>query len=126
MPDFKDKNPDNPSLLDAVVGLLNSQREGNIDLNTLVSLLTLCNLMGIVSFLNNQVQFDFNTTHTAGKSTDKAAMISSLLSMINSQGGEGKISPQMLIPMLKMLNSSGGDEKIDKLMGKLEQKKEDA
>ncbi|MDI3534223.1 MAG: hypothetical protein PWQ82_588 [Thermosediminibacterales bacterium] len=95
------------SLLDAVIGYLNCQRDQNIDSNTLISLLTLCNLLGIVNFLNTQTDSNFFAGGLQKtKSNDKQALINKLMTLLSGSGDDSKLNPQTILSLMKVLNKA--------------------
>ncbi len=103
----------NDNLLEMVISLLQSQKKEGLNSNTIISLLTLTNLLGIITFLGSQTDsgFKFEDINNFDKPSIPAGIdLEDMGKVLSSfmDGGGGKLNPAMLMSMAKMLSSQLG------------------
>lgn len=93
-------------LLETVLEVIHGQRGQNV--NELVSLLALSNLLGIISFLNNQdLKFDVKSSSSKAGMSELKEMAASLLGSMGTSGDK-KINPATLVNLMKTLSAAEG------------------
>lgn len=110
-------------LLDTILAVVQGQREQNI--NELVSLLALSNLLGIISFLNQQdIQLGVKDSSAKSSSPDLKDMAMGLLGNMGA-GQDKKINPALLMNLLKTLSAGEGAAFAPKPEAKPEEKRQE-
>src|SRR5690554_4817812 len=110
-------------LLDTILSVVHGQRSQNV--HELVSLLALSNLLGIISFLNQQ-DLHWNAKASAPSLSSGGDLKDMVMNLLGGMGGGGqdkKINPALLMNLLKTL--SAGESTTTASKAKAEKRKED-
>jgi len=115
--------PDRPEFMDAVVQLLQRQGE-KLNPAELLGLLSLCNLLGIVSFLNKGGSSPPRSLETIaalarGLAKEEAgsteavgsrSLLPALMSLLEAKGGQ-RMNPAGILALVNLLEETGKKEK---------------
>lgn len=103
----------NSNLMDAIIVFMNKYSHREIDTSTLISLLTLSNVLGILTYLNeSNKNLEYVTTGNAPdvphdlnlKDLDVKNLSNVLGSLVGKQGSQ-KINPMAIINLARVLSS---------------------
>gem|GEM_PF-3558993 len=103
----------NLNLMDAIIVFMNKYSNREIDTSTLISLLTLSNVLGILTYLNeSNKNLEYVTTRNAPdvpqdlnlKDLDVKNLSNVLGSLVGKQGSQ-KINPMAIINLARVLSS---------------------